>query len=209
MNSLYIDTTKSITFLILQTGNKVINKTISSPKKVSENLLLEIENLLLENKIELKDLDILGCVKGPGSFTGIRVGLATIKAFSTATNKKIVEVNSFEPFEIKNGVALLSCTKTSVYYAIFENDYISKIDTCEIKDMDKIFNFDTNFYLLEIEQIPLNKAYKNISIVSNYFDLLKNALNKKFSTSNFVKTFNLMPFYVQLSQAERNLSVKK
>ena len=45
---------------------------------------------------KLKDIDLFVCDKGPGSFTGIRIGVSTIKAFLDVTNKKAVGVSSLE-----------------------------------------------------------------------------------------------------------------
>lgn len=51
-------------------------------KKSSENLLLKIDQLLKENKLNLKDLKAIVINRGPGSFTGLRVGISTTNALT-------------------------------------------------------------------------------------------------------------------------------
>ena len=83
MKFLGLDTSKSKTYIVLINDDKEIVKVLEETRKVSENLLVEIDSLLKSENIELNDIDYLGAITGPGSFTGIRIGMATIKAFSS------------------------------------------------------------------------------------------------------------------------------
>ena len=59
-------------------------------------LMGEIENALAEAGIDKKDIDVFACAVGPGSFTGIRIGVATVKALAYALGKKVLGVTSFD-----------------------------------------------------------------------------------------------------------------
>jgi len=62
----------------------------------SKNLLLEINKILKHHKLKIKDIDALCVGVGPGSFTGLRVGLATAKAFNICAGVKLVPVPSID-----------------------------------------------------------------------------------------------------------------
>ena len=79
----------------------------------------------------VKDIDLFVCDIGPGSFTGIRIGVATIKAFVDVTNKKTIGVTSLECLaqnveEDETICTLIDAKNDNVYYGFFEkigNEY--------------------------------------------------------------------------------------
>lgn len=207
MNILAIDTTNTNAHIVAQINNVNHYKSMSSQEKHSEHLLLNIENVLSENNIELNDIDILGVVLGPGSFTGIRIGIATIKAFSFALKHiKLVGKNIFELLKnyIKDGVLLINCTKTSVYYGRISNSEIESVGVCDINNV--IDNFkDFNIFVIEHADGWYTNLNVNYSIIKDYDKLLLNEFSKLSDNSDFASNEDLKPFYIQLSQAERNL----
>jgi tRNA threonylcarbamoyladenosine biosynthesis protein TsaB len=64
----------------------------------SERLMTEIDHVLQQSGLTAHDIDIFGVAIGPGSFTGLRIGLSTAKGFSYATGKPIVSVPTLEAF---------------------------------------------------------------------------------------------------------------
>ena len=81
MNKLVINTANDELEIALAIGENVFFKSEKSKLHHNERLIPLLDELLKTQKIKLKDIDQLGVVVGPGSFTGIRVGIATIKAF--------------------------------------------------------------------------------------------------------------------------------
>lgn len=55
-----------------------------------------IENMLSMSDLSIKDMDLLAVCIGPGSFTGLRIGMATVKAMAHVNNIPIIAVNSLE-----------------------------------------------------------------------------------------------------------------
>ena len=51
-----------------------------------------IDEVCKFSKIDLSEIDVFACSIGPGSFTGLRIGLATIKGFALSLNKKVVGI---------------------------------------------------------------------------------------------------------------------
>ncbi len=62
----------------------------------SEKILVMIDSLLEISQIKIVDIDIFSCIYGPGTFTGVRIGLETIKAFSYSLQKKLIIFNNFD-----------------------------------------------------------------------------------------------------------------
>jgi len=207
MNILAIDTTNTNAHIVAQINNSNYYKSMSSQEKHSEHLLLNVESVLRENNIELKAINTLGVVLGPGSFTGIRIGLATIKAFSFAHKEiKLIGKNIFELLKnhLKNGLLLINCTKSSVYYGIISNSIVESVGVCDFNQIeDKFKGYD--IYVIE----HCDSWYKNLnmkySIIQDYNKILLDEFIKLANDSNFISSDDLKPFYIQLSQAERNL----
>jgi len=200
-----IDTTrKSANIFIYDTEEEFnYNLTMDENVKHSEGLFLYIEKALLECKLTLEDIDYLACVVGPGSFTGIRVGMSTIKGISKVLNKKVIPINTFEILsdKVKSAVILLNSTATSCYYAQIKNKAI--VDTGVINKDQIIDKFGgQEFIILKDEQKLINLEYNNITIVDDMSKYYLFAIDKKISAN---EDYEFVPYYLQLSQAERNL----
>ena len=89
MKTLLIDTRESNKATIgLRLNNKLISKTVN--KKINSQVVLPlIEKILRENKLVVWDIDEIEVFQGPGSFTGLRVGVAIANALSAALNIKV------------------------------------------------------------------------------------------------------------------------
>lgn len=91
----------------------------------SERLMTEIAHVIEKASLHLQDIDVFAVSIGPGSFTGLRIGLSTVKGFSLATGKPIVAVPTLEafawnfPFCRYPVCTLLDARKREVYAAVF------------------------------------------------------------------------------------------
>lgn len=201
MNFLAIDTTKSTSLILLQKGDFFESATLNG-KKVSENLLPQVDEVLTKHKLKLHDFSYFVCVVGPGSFTGLRIGISTIKAFNRVLNKKLIAVNSFEPIvkEVKDGCILLTCTKKSFYFAIVEGGKIIEMGVDELENItqDKYQKLKKAAIEKELEM------YADI-VVGNYPQLLHALIVDRIANQQTVEQEQLKPLYLQLSQAERSL----
>jgi tRNA threonylcarbamoyladenosine biosynthesis protein TsaB len=94
---LAFDTAGSGFSIALLNEDKVVDKNvISESGKQSELLILEIEKTLRSQKIWYQDLDLIVATKGPGSFTGTRIGLTAARTIKAATNLPLILINSDE-----------------------------------------------------------------------------------------------------------------
>jgi tRNA threonylcarbamoyladenosine biosynthesis protein TsaB len=92
----------------------------------SERLMTEIAHVLKQAELKVSDIDVFAIAIGPGSFTGLRIGLSTVKGFSYATGKPIVSVPTLEalawnyPYCSYPVCTLLDARKKEVYAALFK-----------------------------------------------------------------------------------------
>ena len=99
-----------------------------SDEAYSSRLFRDLESLLLDLSLELKDFDGFAVVSGPGSFTGLRVGLTTAKAWAEAYAKPVFGVSALEAVAIQSPsacpvlVPVMDARRQQLYYGIFQND---------------------------------------------------------------------------------------
>ena len=97
MISLFIDTSYKSLFIGIVNDNILIDKVnIFAEATFAEKLVPEIDSIFRKNNLELKDINKLFVTVGPGSFTGIRIGLAVCKTLAFALNKRIIPISSLE-----------------------------------------------------------------------------------------------------------------
>lgn len=129
MMILAIDTTTFTGSIALLKDKKLIAEVdIDSSSTYSERLLPAVDFLLKTNQLSIQDMDGFAVSVGPGSFTGIRIGLSTVKSFSYASGKPVAGVSTLKALaeKLRRSQAHLLCPlldakKGEVYAALFES----------------------------------------------------------------------------------------
>ncbi len=127
MNILAVDTSNETLQVALQTDTAYESRVVSAGLKHSENLLPLIIEICTEHGLELKNIDLLVCTKGPGSFTGLRIGMATCKGIALASGKPMVSVSTLAayawPVRWFDGVVMpvIDAKKRRWYVAAFQD----------------------------------------------------------------------------------------
>jgi tRNA threonylcarbamoyladenosine biosynthesis protein TsaB len=125
---LAIETATQVQALSLIDGSRCLEHRISRVRyNHGSSLLRNVDLLLTEQGVDVEAVDLFAVGLGPGSFTGLRVGLATAKALSLATKKPIVGVSSlaalaFQPAQANPGatvIAVLDARRNEVYAGAF------------------------------------------------------------------------------------------
>lgn len=94
---LAVDTSSRYLTVLAKKGEKMVKRFIPDcALNHSVVLMDEVDAALAEAQLLPADCDFFAAVTGPGSFTGIRIGLSTVKGFALATNKKMLAVTSFD-----------------------------------------------------------------------------------------------------------------
>ncbi len=206
--------------------NEINNKNELSH---SQNLMPSIKNILEKTNLELKDIDAYACSIGPGSFTGIRIGVATIKGFCLGANKKVFAVPSLLAlaYNVKDFdgyiVACIDAKNENIYSAIYKNsdskiemigDYI--VDNYkklieEIKKLnDKIIIVGDGKNLLknDLKDENLEIIYAEDKYDFEYAKNIANAGYDMYKEGKSTTGVMLSPLYLKKSQAERELENK-
>lgn len=127
MNILAVDTSAQALTTALKTDDFFEART-SEGRSVqhSERLMPTVLELCGNAKISTKDIELLACTRGPGSFTGLRIGMAALKGMAFALDKPLVSVSTMEvlancvPYFDGAVVTVLDAKKQRWYLAVFE-----------------------------------------------------------------------------------------
>ena len=218
MKILAVDTSSAICSVAILEDDKLIDKNeLDDGKTHSENLMPLLDELLKRNSIDIKDIEMIACTVGPGSFTGIRIGVATIKPIAEVLNVKVASVMSLEALarnvEGKDTIAsLIDARNNQVYAGIFDKNYNKKEEYIAddinevIKVLEKYENitFVGNGAILHKEL--LTNSLKNVEFVENNKQTAENVGKigyKKYLENDLCTADTIMPVYLRKSQAER------
>ena len=129
MKILAIDSTATAASVAVTDDDKLLAEyTLLNGNTHSETLLPMIEDILLRLGISAKDIELFACSVGPGSFTGVRIGTATVKGLAFATNKPCVGVSTLEALAYNlvgfEGLLcpVMNARRSQVYTALFSSD---------------------------------------------------------------------------------------
>lgn len=122
-----IDTSTGAGSILLSQDDLILGEVnVYSAQTHSARLLPGIDYLLKSTGLELKDLDSFAVVNGPGSFTGLRIGLSVVKALAESTGKTVIPITAFEAWAEKlqdhQGILIpfLDARRGEVYACAFE-----------------------------------------------------------------------------------------
>lgn len=102
MKCLGVNTSNTVLSVALTDGAHTLFSFETDETRNQGNMLLShIKQALAETQITFADLDLLAVATGPGSFTGIRIGLAAMRAIAMASGKPLCGISSFELFEVR------------------------------------------------------------------------------------------------------------
>lgn len=226
---LSIDTASNICGVsILENTSLICKLDKNTGRTHSENLMPMIQQAFYNNNLTLSDIDLIVCDKGPGSFTGIRIGVATAKAFQDSLEIPCIGISSLESFAYsieKDGfiASILDAKNDNCYFALYEKkdtnyheilaptaDTIKNaLQTC--KQYASSYHFITligdsleNYKDLIYEELKQDHFFlsQNIPFNSYYLGLAGFEKWKK------NKIEDVLPLYLKKPQAQRQLEEK-
>ena len=202
MNYLAIDTSGShLTVIVIKNEQVFCEYLADSGLKHSTTLMPIIEQTLLKAGLEIKDIDVYSAVTGPGSFTGIRIGISTIKAFSYAFNKPVLNVTSFDVLAYNKRER--KCL--AVIDALHGNFYVQGFDGNDVCLSPRFIDSQQLNVLAKEYQIISSTEIEgeNAQICDLKQGFINAVIGKKDDYSEDRES--LVPLYVRKSQAEENV----
>jgi len=146
--------TKVCSVNLSKDGEEILTKEIKSEKfSHSENLNLFIESIFIDTQFTLQQLDAVAVSKGPGSYTGLRIGVSTAKGLCYGLDIPLISVDSLESlaylalqnlqnFKFDYIIPMFDARRMEVYSAVFTNDLI-QVDNikAEVIEADSYLSF--------------------------------------------------------------------
>ena len=223
MRILAVDTSAVCAGVAVTENGKILSECSTNMGLThSRTLLPMIDSALKNAEIPLDSIDFFACSAGPGSFTGIRIGVAAIKGLCDSTGKKCIPVSTLEALaynllgEDCIAVSAMDARCNQVYCAIFsvsgeEVTRLTEDIAIKVDDLGEMLkNYDNVVFVgdgaklchkaLGYTKAPANCEYQRGSSVC--FAAVKHideALSSK----------ELLPVYLRLPQAERELRAKQ
>lgn len=205
MRILYIDTSSSY----LYAGIAEDNNLLAEVKKefgtsLSEEALPEIVSLFTKTNLTAKDIDKIIVVNGPGSFTGIRIGITIAKVYAWSLNIPITTITSLEAMMLSSNtnkikVPMIDARRRYVFSAIYDenNQVILKPQHIKMDDLNKELEKLSDYTIIakdELEEYDNKEEYNpDILRIINYFKD-KEAINPH----------GVNPDYLKLTEAEES-----
>lgn len=214
MKILYIETSSKNCSVAISDDEKLLCLTeeVSENYKQSENLHTFVEWALEGAGISMKDIEAVSLGKGPGSYTGLRIGAASAKGFCYGLGIPLIAVNSLEsmiePFLDKNYdfiIPLIDARRMEVYTAVYDGISGTEISQTEAKILDEtsfaeyhdkkiVFVGDGAVKAKEILQLPDADYQESIYPSAQY--LIKRTL-EKIENNDFEDIAYFEPFYLK------------
>lgn len=207
MTSLFLNTASSYLSTAILIDNKVIDeKYIKLDKELSKLALSEIKNMLEKNQVALNTIDEIICVDGPGSFTGLRVGVTISKTLAYSLSCKLYKASNLflMATSINDNyiIPIINARHNCVYAAIYNKEYEvvmeeKYITLDELKS--KISKLDNSYTLVSSDEFEFNTK-KYTPNLNNFFKYLKKEEQD---------VFRFEPNYLKKTQAEEELNDKR
>ena len=229
MITLAVDSSSKVATVALMQDHRLLGEITLNDKREHSVILMSIINdLLKDNNMTIADIDGYVVSKGPGSFTGLRIGMATVKGLSFGSGKPYVSISSLDALTLSvsnfDGLIcpIMDALRNSVYTSLYKSTPNSE-GTPELEILMDYTDLDVN----DLVELIKSKNEKVIFIgdgLDKYKDFLKeNCPNCYFPPAhlNIVRASSLgeigtklllngqyddpnsTPFYLKKPQAER------
>jgi len=232
MKILAIDTTSTAASVAVINEEKLIGEyTCDASLSHLEKLMPMIENMLSNCELTIKDIDCLAVSDGPGSFTGIRIGVSTARALAQTLKKPIISVSTLKAMAYNvssySGVIcpIIDARRNQVYAAAYKWKNGECVELLEPKAylignvLDMMKEHKEVMFLGDGVKVQKEKITDELGVSAKFAP--QNVLMQKASsvaqlgfelansTSEQKEYYEIHPNYLRKTEAERNLEQKK
>jgi len=218
---------------VSENGEILASEFINEKLTHSQTLMPMVESVLSDLKISMNDIGGLAVSAGPGSFTGIRIGISAVKGLAAPKSLPCAAISTLLAMAYNYCdtdciiCAVMDARCNQVYNALFDisGGKISRICDdrallCEelaeeIKELSQtkqkrviIVGDGTNVFYPFVELIPFVEKADNSRVYQNATGVSK-AASEAFEKQNTIPPQELLPIYLRLPQAERELKLKR
>lgn len=204
MRCLYLDTSSSFLYSGIISDDKLVSEIKEKmDNDLSKITLYKIEEMFKSVSLKPKDIDKIIVVNGPGSFTGIRVGITIAKTYAWGLKKSITTISSLEAMAISSTsntykVPLIDARRGYVYAAIYDKDNNVVMEPAHIKLEnleEEIKKLDSDITVITNDDVEIN--YTKEKYNPNILEIVK-----KFKSKKEINPHIVNPEYLKLTEAE-------
>lgn len=231
MKILGIDTSSmAASVAVIEDDKLICEYTINTKKTHSQKLMLMLENMLSLSDLNIREIDAVAICEGPGSFTGLRIGMATAKAIAHVNNIPIIGVNSLEILGAnmnlcdKKICSILDAQRNQVYTGryFYKNGILTEIKEIEIQLIDELLEelaqnsepwilvgeavYKYEDKIKNIGNIEIPAPSNNVTKAGSLCSIAKAKFDEGKSIFN---CYNINPLYIRKSQAEEQYEEKQ
>lgn len=230
MKILAVDTTATAVSVAVVEDGKLLSESFANTGLThSQTLMPMIDNTVKGANIQISDIDVFAVDNGPGSFTGVRIGVAAVKGMAQMLDKPCVEISTLE--SLAYNLADTDCVAVSamdarcgqVYTASFncENSVVTRLcedEAMAISDLEeRLKKYEKTVIFVGDGAMLCYNYYKDVipcRIISEgrrHQRASSSALaaRLKYEEGKSVSANELMPSYLRLPQAQRELKARK
>lgn len=206
MITLFIDTSNQDVSIALLKDGKIINKiTKSIPNEHSKYAVSYIDEVLKKSEITPKEVQSIMVVNGPGSFTGVRIGLTIAKVYALLNDIKVTLISSLKCLAIGNNknkyiLSLINARNDNYYIGFYDNNYNDVINEHfgNIEEVNDIINKYNDVLVVS------NNSDNDIVKVINELDI--ESIYDYYKDKVKVNPHMVLPNYLKLPQVlEKNV----
>ena len=205
MISLFIDTSLDILRTAIVKDGKVLSyKEGSTPNMHSVYATSYVKKCLDEASIDANDVDKIMVVNGPGSFTGVRIGVTIAKTYGFLIKKEVTPLSSLKCMAIStehdgNIMCLISARRDNYYMGLYDKDNNNLVDEALVssKEISELVN--------KYNPIVISNDYNvidSIKVDKTNFDL--NKIVTYYLDKESINAHKLVPNYLKLPQVYEN-----
>lgn len=228
MKILGLDSTANICTVAVSDDNKLISEIkVNAGNTHSETLLPAVEQALKLSGTDIDEIELFACSVGPGSFTGVRIGAATIKGLAFGKNIPCCEISALaalaQNLSCFDGILcpVINARRMQVYNALFScrDGVIERLTpdrAISVEELDaELSKYEEKIYMSGDGYDICKKAFKEaktqntpeIMKLQSGYSVCLCALDD-YKNGNTVTDKELAPSYLRLSQAERERNEK-
>jgi len=205
MISLFVDTALSFIRIALFKDDKIVDLINEKCEKNMSSIFdIRVKDLFKRNNLELNQVDRIYTVTGPGSFTGIRVGMTFSKVLAFSLNKKITPISELQVLASSNSSSnfiapLIDARRGYVYAGVYDSN-LDVVYSDRYILLDDFLNGFSDVLFVGYD------CFDQIKLIEPDIDFEKIILKNKNSIQ--VDHHVLVPNYLKLTEAEENLRKK-
>lgn len=203
MISLFLDSSDKKVIVALLSGGKLIDSIIEeNDNHLSEKFLPMIERIIAKNQLQIDNIDAIYVINGPGSFTGVRVGVTTAKVMAWGLKKRIIPISELALLATtltnkKYIVPYIDARRNAVYAGIYDKNLNSIMADAYISIDDLMKKID------HIEDVEFVSYYNNIEhTIEPNIDIEK--IVQKHYNDEGINPHQVVPNYLKRTEAEEN-----